>query len=49
MVERDSREIDECLFVAWRPNYIDGGSKKKRMAVSLFVMGWKRDQETHIV
>jgi hypothetical protein len=49
VVERDSREIDECLFVARRPNYIDGGSKKKRMAVCIFVMGWKRDQETHIV
>ena len=49
MVERDSRETDECLFVARRPNYIDGGSKKKRMAVCLFVMGWKRDQETRIV
>ena len=49
MVERDSRETDECLFVARRPKYIDGGSMMKRMAVCLFVMGWKRDQETCIV
>ena len=45
MVERDSRETDECLFVARRPNYIDGGSKKKRMVVCLFFMGWERDQD----
>ena len=39
VLERDSRERDECLFVARRPNYIDGGSKKKRMVVCLFFMG----------
>src|SRR3989337_211220 len=36
VVERDSKERDECLFLARRPNYVDGGSKKKRMAVCVF-------------
>jgi hypothetical protein len=44
------REREECLCVAGRPNYIDGGSEKKRMAACLFFYGMgERPRDTRCV
>ena len=37
--KRESRDREHCLCVTRRPNYIDRGREKERMAVCLFFDG----------